>query len=202
MTTELINRLRDTASKGVSVWGDLQTEAAQAIEALQARVAELTRLNETSVPMGAHIAALAELDTAQEKLRELEAQEPVAWVNSSNLISADIDRKRYPGGHGDQYTWRGFKNDYGNTPLYARPVPAAPTARTYMDGYSDGKQWALEQAQPEPVSLTDEQVHQAAKAAADEVWPEVIDVGWTDIDMKFYRAFTKAVLAAAKGGAL
>jgi hypothetical protein len=32
----LIHRLRETASKGVSVWGDLQKEAADAIEALQA----------------------------------------------------------------------------------------------------------------------------------------------------------------------
>ena len=41
MTTELINRLRDTASKGVSVWGDLQMEAADAIQALQAQVLDL-----------------------------------------------------------------------------------------------------------------------------------------------------------------
>lgn len=34
--TELIERLRETASKGVSVWGDLQMEAADTIEA-QAR---------------------------------------------------------------------------------------------------------------------------------------------------------------------
>ena len=32
----LIERLRETANKGVSVWGDLQKEAADAIEALQA----------------------------------------------------------------------------------------------------------------------------------------------------------------------
>ena len=32
--TELIKRLRDTASKGVSVWGDLQMEAAVEIERL------------------------------------------------------------------------------------------------------------------------------------------------------------------------
>ena len=31
---DLINRLRDTASKGVSVWGDLQMEAADALERL------------------------------------------------------------------------------------------------------------------------------------------------------------------------
>ena len=33
-----------------------------------------------------------------------------------------------------------------------RELEAQPTARTYMDGYSDGKQWAMEQAQPEPVN--------------------------------------------------
>ncbi len=34
--TDLIKRLRDTASKGVSVWGDLQMEAAKEIEILTA----------------------------------------------------------------------------------------------------------------------------------------------------------------------
>ena len=33
---DLIKRLRDTASKGVSVWGDLQMEAAKEIEILTA----------------------------------------------------------------------------------------------------------------------------------------------------------------------
>lgn len=35
MTKELIEKLRGTASKGVSVWGDLQMEAADAIERLE-----------------------------------------------------------------------------------------------------------------------------------------------------------------------
>ena len=35
---DLIERLRDTASKGVSVWGDLQMEAADALEAAQAEI--------------------------------------------------------------------------------------------------------------------------------------------------------------------
>jgi hypothetical protein len=34
--TDLIKRLRETASKGVSVWGDLQMEAAKEIEILTA----------------------------------------------------------------------------------------------------------------------------------------------------------------------
>jgi chromosome segregation ATPase len=42
----LINRLRETASKGVSVWADLQKEAADAIEALQAEVSTLDVLLE------------------------------------------------------------------------------------------------------------------------------------------------------------
>lgn len=35
-TEEIIKRLRETASKGVSVWGDLQIEAANEIEILTA----------------------------------------------------------------------------------------------------------------------------------------------------------------------
>ena len=51
--------------------------------------------------------------------------EPVAWVNKSNLVSAEIDRKRYPGGHGDQHTWRGFETDYHKAPLYTAEAIAA-----------------------------------------------------------------------------
>jgi len=38
-TEELIARLRDTASRGVSSWGDLQQEAADELEALMNAVA-------------------------------------------------------------------------------------------------------------------------------------------------------------------
>ena len=40
--SDLIKRLRDTASKGVSVWGDLQMEAAREIEILTAQRKSLT----------------------------------------------------------------------------------------------------------------------------------------------------------------
>ena len=39
--TDLINQLRVTASKGISVWGDLQMEAANQIDALTAERDEL-----------------------------------------------------------------------------------------------------------------------------------------------------------------
>jgi hypothetical protein len=39
-TEELIARLRDTASRGVSAWGDLQQEAADELETLMNAVAE------------------------------------------------------------------------------------------------------------------------------------------------------------------
>jgi hypothetical protein len=38
---DIVERLRYTASKGISVWGDLQIEAADTIQSLRARVAEL-----------------------------------------------------------------------------------------------------------------------------------------------------------------
>ena len=41
--TDLIKRLRDTASKGVSVWGDLQMEAAAEIERLREDAARWNR---------------------------------------------------------------------------------------------------------------------------------------------------------------
>lgn len=42
-TTDIVRRLRKTASRGVSVWGDLQIEAADTIESQAARIAELER---------------------------------------------------------------------------------------------------------------------------------------------------------------
>lgn len=41
--TNVVERLRDTASKGVSVWGDLQMDAADEIDRLQERISALER---------------------------------------------------------------------------------------------------------------------------------------------------------------
>lgn len=116
--TELENLTTGMATRSDAMVQTAYTERdaalARVIE-LESDLAERTKL---------HHECIDDLKEALAKLAELEKQAPVAWVNSSNLISAEIDRKRYPGGHGDQYTWRGFKNDYGNTPLYASPVPA------------------------------------------------------------------------------
>ena len=42
-TTDIVWRLRKTARRGISVWGDLQMEAADTIERQAARIAELER---------------------------------------------------------------------------------------------------------------------------------------------------------------
>ena len=64
-SNDLSNRLRDTASKGVSVWGDLQMEAAKEIEILTAERECYARA------MDRMKAALAE------------PSEPVAWTESA-----------------------------------------------------------------------------------------------------------------------
>lgn len=66
-------------------------------------------------------------DTALVKLRELEGQTP------ANPKCAQCQTPNSCGGDGR------CLEDY----IAARLKQAAPTARTYMDGYSDGKAWAL-----------------------------------------------------------
>jgi hypothetical protein len=58
--TDLIKRLRDTASKGVSVWGDLQIEAAAEIERLRLDSVRLDYLDKMgSFHNGAHICCIS-----------------------------------------------------------------------------------------------------------------------------------------------
>lgn len=61
---------------------------------------------------------LAELDA-------LNGQEPVAWVNTANLASAEVERGR--GGQGDTHTWAERPTAYHTKALYARPIPPAPS---------------------------------------------------------------------------
>ena len=63
MTKELIERLRDTASKGVSVWGDLQMEAAKEIEILTAE----------------REAYASAMDRMKAELAAIKAREPLAY---------------------------------------------------------------------------------------------------------------------------
>ncbi len=137
--TQLIERLR-AGTGGGSHWMELEAEGADAIEALQARVADAERMQKYYSDY-CNLTA-AERDAALAKLRELDSQEPVADVlmhDGEKIIDGSMAFM--------DTAWVGQQ-------LYARPVPAQPTARTYMDGYSDCKAWALEQAQPEPVSRT------------------------------------------------
>jgi hypothetical protein len=43
-------------------------------------------------------------------------QEPVAWVNSADIISSKLTRER--GGQGDVHTWSETKSSYHDRPLY------------------------------------------------------------------------------------
>jgi hypothetical protein len=50
-TEDLIHRLRDTASRGVSSWGDLQQEAADELERMRAAVADKEALAQPVQPV-------------------------------------------------------------------------------------------------------------------------------------------------------
>lgn len=91
--TQLTSRLREIASKGVSVWGDLQVEAAKEIEILT-----------------------AERDALQARVAELENLTAAQQASNLKLVAALNEAK------------------------------PSPTALELMREYSNGKQWALEEA--------------------------------------------------------
>jgi hypothetical protein len=87
--SNLVQRLRDTANKGVSVWGELQLEAATAIDALKLAVNQQANLVEKcmiAMNENADLGKKAEDERDQLKLRiaELEAQRPAVLFNPTN----------------------------------------------------------------------------------------------------------------------
>ena len=98
---------------------------------------------------------LEDIETAISTIDKLiaeQGQEPVAWQ-----LRTRIDKK-------DWTSWKECRDrsldeplaessghlDMEFRPLYAAPQPASQTddARTYMEGYSDGKAWARDQSTP------------------------------------------------------
>lgn len=170
--TQLIERLR--------IVGGVGDEAAQAIEALQARCVELQTevykathradsfetTNETLKHMKAALQVSAdkyeaERDAALAKLAEVEGQEPVAWgVGHDNQwgqrVWFDFTASLLLAGDVAAKHCTQFNSNAEPFPLFARPVIAAgaqpsEAPKTYMQGYSDGKAWAEGQAQ-QPLS--------------------------------------------------
>lgn len=68
--SDLVNRLRETASKGVSVWGDLQMEAAREIEILTAE-------------REAYVSAMDRLQSAQPVAQPL-TDKRISWLWSES----------------------------------------------------------------------------------------------------------------------
>ena len=90
--TDLINQLRTTASKGISVWGDLQMEAANQIEALTAERDGLLALHTEQINYTVKIAA--ERDALKDAARlalgslELIRSQVKAWDHGDAAIAA------------------------------------------------------------------------------------------------------------------
>lgn len=153
-------------------YSDYCNLTAAARDALQAQVTELTENLEQKEngPLGRKFyeemsyrlqrerdVEAAERDAAVAKLRELETQEPFAYYNVG-FGYYDVEKFAFhkePTKNLDTRLWTEDK------PLYTHPVPAAPTARTYMDGYSEGKAWALEAA----AAICDEQLNKTNASA-------------------------------------
>lgn len=150
--TQLIERLR-VGTGGGKHWMELESEAADAIEALQSRCVELegravqlTEWQNLEAERDNAVRMLAvacfERNSAMARLAAIGSQEPVAWIKY--LIGAECKTD------GRTYDILFCPMD-GYTPLYANPVLAAgaqsPTALELMKSYSDGKAWALEEAE-------------------------------------------------------
>lgn len=78
--TSVVYRLRYTASKGISAWGDLQIEAADEIERLTAEVAGLRKLMHS---------VAAELDDDAPNGPGCRHEKPGAWDKSNKSNIAD-----------------------------------------------------------------------------------------------------------------
>lgn len=122
----------DDALKQIEYWqGAYERETA-----LQARVKELEG---TPVPLTEWQKLQAERDTLAAKLAALEKQEPVAWIKYLIGAECKADGRCY-----DMI----FCPMEGYKPLYlAAGAQPDTTALEYMRGYSDGKAWALEEAE-------------------------------------------------------
>lgn len=70
------------------------------------------------------------------KVEAMEKQEPTMWANSSNIISAKINKERR--GAGDQHTCSETKTAYHDTPLYL--APGAPPAPSFADAYQGARE--------------------------------------------------------------
>jgi hypothetical protein len=82
--SDLVKRLRETASKGVSVWGDLQMEAAKEIEILTAEVE-------------AYASAMDRMKSAFESPQPTMTDAEILKC----LVSVDPETKRLPPGFRD-----------------------------------------------------------------------------------------------------
>ena len=83
-------------------------------------MSELNRVGQENEELRARIeAAEKERDGLHAKIEAMEQQEPTIWVNSSNIISAKINKERR--GAGDQHTCSETKTAYHDAPHYALP---------------------------------------------------------------------------------
>lgn len=128
--TDIIKRLRKigVSYAQASTAQHNQLEAADEIERLAARLEaaekERDECNRRRLEAADHFAAQTALmkekyDALRAKIERMENQEPTIWVNSSNIISAKINKERR--GAGDQHTCSETKTAYHDAPLYALP---------------------------------------------------------------------------------
>lgn len=125
-TKELIERLRHTASKGVSVWGDLQIEAAKEIEILAAEV-ELyaSAMDRMKLAIAQQVAVPQEVRyvPVSSKLRDANWNHPNDNEPRSEACRAALQERGDDEGQGLDGYWKwGFVAGF-NAALAAAPHP-------------------------------------------------------------------------------
>lgn len=172
MSDLIESRLRHTASKGVSVWGDLMVEAAQEIEALRAAVAQ----PEQDLQLVANFLKEYGLEVL-EVIAALKTQpepEPVGWLYESRagvrIFHPASDDKRF---QADWEAAQQYPEAHKMTPLYSQsPQHLQSFAQDWdapgMEAYDDPPL-----AQPEPTRS------QQMRDAGYEYWNAV--EGWVKI---------------------
>lgn len=130
--SELLDRLEEAESDCVEqalLLGMGSSREAALMAKLEAAEKEAAYIKEVEFPR--RVAAVAvgwktkcarleqERDALLARAEEMEKQEPTMWANSSNIISAKINKERRS--VGDQHTCSETKTAYHDAPLYALP---------------------------------------------------------------------------------
>lgn len=189
MSKELIARLRNTASKGISVWGDLQMEAAKEIEILTAeRESYASAMDRMKIALEAAQAEIERLTLDLQTYKQsfaaykADADQALARLAEIEKLNHELGDKAY------QATHRADSLQVTNDTL-KRMKAALKTRLDALEVHEDP--FAAAGASPvqpsQAVELSDSEVDTRVEAAmGSQYWRWPAD--WQDLFRKVYRA--------------